>query len=161
MWFTMRPVEMGFLETAPKRWVIEREVAAPIADVWRLYTDATTWSRWFPGVAWARYRGEPPYGVGTVREAMVRKHRFEETMLAWEDRRIWAYRIDRCGAPLADAQLESTEFSSTSNGDTRLRWVIACDPGLRILRVGAPFFERVAGKLFDEALRNLQGCLTR
>jgi carbon monoxide dehydrogenase subunit G len=161
MWFAMRPVEMRFLDSAPKCWVIERDVAAPLADVWCAYTDPTTWSQWFPGVAWARYRGEPPYGVGSVREAMIRKRRFEETMLAWEKERVWAYRIDRCDTPLASAQIECTEFSATPDGATHLRWIIACDPGLRLLRLGAPFFERVAGQLFDEALANLQSRLTR
>ncbi len=60
MWVAMRSVEMDFLDSAPKRWVIERDVAAPLADVWRTYTDPTTWSQWFPGVAWARYHGDPP-----------------------------------------------------------------------------------------------------
>ena len=128
-WLELRPVELDFLERAPLRVEVVVESSLPRSDVWRAFVDAETWPSWFPEV---RSAGSPdptpPLGVGTIRTADVNGELFEETMLAWDEPERWTYRIDRCTAPLARAQVESTEFAESGNGGTLVRWILASDP---------------------------------
>jgi carbon monoxide dehydrogenase subunit G len=154
MWFQLRGVEMDFLESAPRIHVVERDVGLPRERVWRAFADASTWPHWFPGVRSAGYLGEAPYGVGTTRISHVGRLHFEETMLAWDVGRRWAYRIDRCTFPLARAQLECTDFEDRGSS-TRVRWTLALDPGVA-LKLTAPFFEGAVRGVLDRALGRLE-----
>ena len=154
MWFRLRPVELDFLASAPRRWTVEAHVRAPRRAVWEAFIDAPSWPRWFPGVGEASYPGgSPPYGVGTRREAIVQGQRWRETILAWDESVRWAYRVDGCSIPLAHAQVECTEFADDGAG-TRLRWTLAAQPRL-LLCATAPFMSRTLGDLLERAARNL------
>lgn len=155
MWFQMRRVEIDFLETAPRRYVVECVVDLPRADLWKAIVDPLTWPEWFPGVRSAAYLGDPPHGVGSVRVADVGGFLMEETMLAWEEGRRWAYRIDRSTAPLAKAQLECIDLEDCGSG-TRVRWTLATHPGI-LLRLTAPIFRGTVQRLLTRAMRNLEG----
>lgn len=154
MWFPLRSVGLDFLETAEKRYVMECTLAAPRSAVWEAYTDPETWRHWFPGVEAAHYRGPAPYGVGTVREATVSGHRYEEVMVAWEEGERWAYVIVGASVPIAHAQLECTDFEDCGEG-TRVRWTLAVDRRL-LLRLLAPLFQRHLQRLFERAMGNLE-----
>ncbi|MHC4453060.1 MAG: SRPBCC family protein [Planctomycetota bacterium] len=130
--------------------------ALPRAVVWEAFVDAATWVDWFPGVEKADYpRQEPPYGPGTIRTATVSGELFEETVLAWDEPTRWTYRIDRCTAPLASAQVESTEFAEVSNGGTLVRWVLASDPSEQFA-AAADALPRILERRLGDALRNLE-----
>ncbi len=154
MWFNLREVELDFLESAPRVYVVGCEVALPRAEVWDAIVDAPSWPEWFPGVRSAAYLGDPPYGVGTTRVAEVGGFRMEETMLAWEDGGRWAYRIDRSTAPLAKAQLECTELEDCEVG-TRVRWTLATHPGI-LLRMTDRMFQGTVQRLLERAMHNLE-----
>ena len=81
--------------------------------------------------------------------------RFEETMLAWDEGRRWAYRIDRCTFPLARAQLECTDLEDHGSG-TLVRWTLAIEPGLLLQLVPAASFERTVQRMLEQALRGLE-----
>ena len=84
---------------------------------------------------------------------------FEETILAWDEKTRWTYRIDRCTAALAHAQVESTELSDAAEGGTRVRWILASDPreGFAAAREALP---GILETLLGEALANLERHLT-
>ena len=154
MWFPMRPVDLGFVDTAKKVYVAEHDLRSPRREVWSAFVDPTTWRHWWPGVASASYRGAaPPYGVGTFREATVGRQRYEEYVVVWEEQRRWGYYIDRATVPIARAQLECTEFEDHGTG-TRVRWILALDPRL-VMRAIGPVFPRVMRGLLGKAMRNL------
>jgi hypothetical protein len=155
MWFVMRPVDLGLLETAEQRYVTTRDVAASRMDAWATIADPTTWPAWWPGVTAAGYEPpQGPFGVGTRRRATVGGQRFEETMLAWDTGVRFAYRIDRATLPLAHAQVECTELEDRPGGGTRVRWRLAVEPRL-MMRAAAPFFPRVIDRLFARAMAGL------
>jgi uncharacterized protein YndB with AHSA1/START domain len=155
-WIQMRPVGLEFLDEAPLRVAVEVESSLPRARVWAAFVDPTTWPDWFPGVQAAAYPDQfPPYGVGTARTAEVSGELFEETLLAWDEPKRWSYRIDRCTAPLASAQVESTEFSDRPGGGTRVRWILASDPSDALARAEAALPGILESRL-AEALANLE-----
>jgi carbon monoxide dehydrogenase subunit G len=159
-WHALRPVGMDFLASAPLRAVVECTTSAPRAQVWRAFSDPATWPEWFPGVESAAYPDQaPPYGVGTRRVASVRGRWMDETIVAWQEPRLWAYCITRSSARLARAQLEATELEQHGAG-TLVRWTLASEP-LGWLRVSAPLLPRVLEALLARALRNLEARLAR
>ena len=162
MWFPMREVGMDFLdsagkESAEKVWVMEASVAAPRAEVWRAIADPTVWRHWFPGVERAWYEGDPPYGVGTIRKAIVRGQRMEEVMLAWDEEKRWAYFLSGASYPLARAQLECTDLEDCELG-TLMRWTIASDRG-PLLWLATPLFHRTVSRLWRRVAVNLEAWL--
>ena len=161
MWFELRSVGLEFLRTAPKVYVAECTIAAPPRAVWDAFTHPSTWRSWWPGVTSASYGNSPePYGVGTFREARVSGQRYQETIVAWDEERRFAYRIDRATIPIAHAQLESTELRDEAGNGTRVRWTIACTPRL-LMRLGAPFFPRIMNRMLVRAMANLEAYLER
>ena len=129
MWFDLQPVELDFLDSAPRLWVVEARLNAHRALVWNAFVDAETWCHWFPDVLDASYPGSaPPHGVGTRRFSHVGRQYYEETMLAWDEGIRWAYRIDRTTLPLSSAHVECTDFEDDGAG-TLLRWTLAAKPG--------------------------------
>jgi hypothetical protein len=157
MYFSMRAVDMDFLDNAEKIWVMEASVAAPRAEVWKAIADPTVWHEWFPGVERASYEGDPPYGVGTVRRARVGGQDFDEVMVCWDEEMRWAYYVRGASYPLARAQLECTELIDCDGG-TLMRWTIAVDRGW-MLRLATPFFHRTVTRLWLRAARNLEAWL--
>lgn len=154
MWFNLQPVELEFLESAPRRWVVEARLSASRSAVWDAFVDPATWCHWFPGVLDVSYpEGPSPPGVGTRRFSHVGGQRYEETMLAWDEGVRWAYRIDRTTLPLSSAHIECTDFEDDGSG-TCLRWTLAAKPRW-MLRVVDPFMEGVLHRLLARAARNL------
>jgi len=154
----MRKEDVTFLERAPVRHVFERAVAAPRATVFEAIADPTGWKHWFPGVRDARYRGAPPYGVGTIRESDVSGTRWVEEMITWEPGRRWAYTVLDASAPVASAQVESFELDDVPGG-TRVRWTLAIEPRF-IQRLAGPIAPLIMARLFERAMANLEARLT-
>ncbi len=154
MWFELQPVELDFLDTAPRRWVVKARLSAPRTAVWDAFVDPASWCHWFPDVIEASYPGSaPPHGVGTRRFSHVGSQYYEETMLAWDDGVRWAYRIDRMTLPVSTAHVECTEFEDDGTG-TLLRWTLAAKPRM-MLRLTGPFMEGMLQRLLARAARNL------
>jgi carbon monoxide dehydrogenase subunit G len=158
-WHALRPVDLEFEAKAEQVFRMQEQVAAPLERVWEAFADAMTWSRWFPGVEWARYEGTGPAGVGSIRRSSVGGVQYEETMLVWDRPRRWAYRVDRSTAPVARAQLEITDFERSGSG-TRVRWTLAVEPleKLGYMADGTPF-DRFLANLFRDAMRGLEAYL--
>lgn len=155
-WIEMRPVGLEFLDEGPMRVEIEVRTPLPRGVVWSAFVDPSSWPSWFPGVREADYPNQrPPHGVGTIRTANVSGELFEETILAWDTGSRWTYRIDRCTAPLASAQLESTEFSDSEGGGTTVRWVLVSDPSEQFA-AAADILPNILEARLTEALSNLE-----
>lgn len=158
-WYDLRPAGLEFLEDAPLKVEIEVETRLPRERVWHAFVDAPRWPSWFPGVREASYPSQPePYGVGTLRAAEVSGELFEETMLAWDEPSRWVYRIDRTTAPLAYAQVESTELSQRPDGGTRVAWLLASDPREQ-LAAAREVLPGILERRLGEALANLERLL--
>ena len=161
MWFDLHPVEMDFLDSAPRVWNVEASLNAPRMAVWDAFAEPETWHHWFPGVLEANYAGsQRPYGIGTRRFSKVGRQRYEETMLVWDEGRRWGYRIDRTTTPLSNAHLECTDFEDDGQGGTRLRWTLSADPRM-MLRLASPFMEGILQRMLKQAAFNLDNYLNR
>lgn len=117
----LRPVGIGFTETAPVRLVFAREIAAAPDTVFRaLAEDVSGWPRWFPAVASAR----PTEGGREVR--LRGGARFEESVLVAKAPEVYAYRVDVTNVPGARAWVEEWRLVPAGGG-TRVRMAFALD----------------------------------
>jgi uncharacterized protein YndB with AHSA1/START domain len=151
----LRPVGLDFVELAPLRLVFTREVTAPPDAVFRaLAEDVPGWPRWFSAVTLAR-----PTADGAGREVRLKGGmRFEETVLAAEAPRVYAYRVDVTNAPGPRALAEEWRLTPAGSG-TRVRWTFAAD-GSAPFRLVLGLGRAGLGRAFRDAVVALDRRLT-
>ncbi|MFD3539242.1 SRPBCC family protein [Streptomyces sp. NPDC058662] len=151
----LRPVGLDFIEGAPVRLRFGTEVSAAPEEVYRaLAEEVADWPRWFRAVSSAR----PTHG-GTGREiGLVGGVRFQETVMAAEPERRYAYRVDETNAPGLRALLEEWRLAPAGSG-TRIRWTFAAD-GPAPLRLALAAARPGLGHSFRTAVRALDTRLT-
>jgi hypothetical protein len=148
----LRPVDLDFVRTAPRRYVNEAIVVAPHSRVFDAVSgDPSGWKDWFPGFSAGHYEGEP--GVGAVRVVKYQGTTFRETILAWDEPSRWAFRVDGSTVAIANALIEDWTFTDAPGG-TLARWTFNVDPNL-LGRLIAPAQLRVMSRIFQRAMRNL------
>lgn len=152
----LRPVGIGFVETAPVRLVFAREItAAPEAVFRSLAEDVPGWSEWFSAVTLAR-----PTDDGAGREIRLRGGtRFEETILVAKSPEAYAYRVDVTNAPGARALVEEWRLTPAGTG-TRVRWTFAAD-GTTPFRLVLRSARAGLGRAFRDAVTALDRRLAR
>ena len=128
----LRTIDATFLTEAPVRVTVSAVVDAPVADVFKaVATDPTGWADWCPGFSAAsRWTSAPPYGVGSQRSMRAFGTTFDETILAWDENRRWAFRVDETGIPTLRAFAEEWRFDPVGPAQTRLTWTMAADAGV-------------------------------
>ncbi|MEU6309570.1 SRPBCC family protein [Streptomyces sp. NPDC047014] len=151
----LRPVGLDFAEVAPVRLVFTATAAAPPEAVYRaLAEEVEGWSRWFGAVTLAR----PTHGGAGREVRLAGGIRFEETIMAADPVRRYAYRVDTTNAPGMRALLEEWALTPAGSG-TSVRWTFAADgpaPFRLALRAARPGL----GLSFRRAVRALDARLT-
>ncbi|GAA0267643.1 SRPBCC family protein [Streptomyces polychromogenes] len=150
----LRPVGLDFLERAPARLVFTAKAAASPEALYRaLAEDVTGWPSWFGAVSLAR-----PTGGGAGREVRLRGGvRFQETVLAAEGPRRYAYRVDTTNAPGLHALLEEWRLAPAAaphSPGTLVRWTFAAD-GPAPFRLALAAARPGLGRSFRTAVRTL------
>ena len=135
MRFSLRSEDLSFVERAPV--VVRAEVSVPAspAEVWPAFADAPAWVRWFTGMQDARYTSPPPYGVGSTRSVRVMGLVADETILAFDPGKRFAFRVDAANLPMLRALVEVVTLEPDGAG-TRVvyRQALEPKPWLRPLR---------------------------
>jgi hypothetical protein len=150
----LRQVQPGFFTDAPVRATAGALVDAPVGEVFKLVAaDPSAWAQWCLGFSAAsRWTSPPPYGLGSNRTMRAFGATFEETIIAWEENRRFAFRVDTTGVPSVRAFAEDWRFEPAGAGQTRIDWTMAADAGapkawLRAcLTVGMRLLLRVGGR---------------
>ncbi|MFF5445747.1 SRPBCC family protein [Streptomyces sp. NPDC012888] len=151
----LRPVGLDFAASAPVRLVFTAEAAAPPEAVYRaLAEEVAGWPSWFRAVTLAR----PTHGGAGREIRLVGGVRFQETIMAADPERRYAYRVDETNAPGVRALLEDWRLTAAGSG-TRVRWTFAADgpAGFRFALVAA---RPGLGCSFRTAVRSLDQRLT-
>ena len=151
----LRPVGLDFIEDAPVRLVFAaRTTAAPEAVYGALAEEVEGWPRWFRAVTLAR----PTHGGAGREIKLVGGVRFQETIMAADPERRYAYRVDETNAPGARALLEEWRLTPAGSG-THVRWTFAAD-GPAPFRLGLAAARPGLGRSFRTAVRALDRRLT-
>jgi len=112
---------------------VERHFAAPVEEVWKVYTDHAGWSAW-AGIAksWLEVEGKPDRnGSGAVRAFGSGALGVFEEILEFDPPKRMTYRLVKGGQPIKNHHGE-VAFESEGDG-TRITWRCRFDskiPGL-------------------------------
>lgn len=149
----LEKVGLDYTERSPFRFVNERDIAAPPAQVFAVLA-GDSWPQWFPdflGVTWLSGTG----GLGSVREVRLKTLSVRETFLAWDDGRRYCFRIDSVTLPLIRIMVEDLALSPGPDGGTHLRWTAHYTPRL-LMRIIHPIARLIFGRMFRKAADGLK-----
>ena len=123
----LREEDLSFVERAPV--VVRAEVTVPASPeaVWPAFAEAAAWLEWFSGMKEARYTSARPYGVGSTRTVVVMGLRADETILAFDPGKCFAFRVDGANLPVLHALVEVVTFEASGAG-TRIVYRQALEP---------------------------------
>jgi hypothetical protein len=152
----LRHEDLAFLQRAPLRQTRTRELEMPADQVFaELAGHPERWPRWFTPVRDCRYEGDAPFGVGTARRLALRGGVVaHEQVLAWDENRRFAYRVEQLNVPGVRALMEEWTVSPVTPGRSTVQWVLAADcarPARMLLRTGRPLIDHV----FEAATRKM------
>lgn len=154
---TLRPVELDFLERAPFHFRNEIDLPCPPERVFEAFADPPGWAAWFDDMKSGAWTSPAPHGVGATRTMVLGLTTAEETILAWEPGRRFAFRIDRLGVPLVRAMAEDYRLEPTASG-CRLVWIVGYEP-TPLARLVHPVVRAVFGRQFRRSLDGLRRVL--
>ncbi len=156
----LRAEELGFLETAPRRWAFEALVRAPHDVVFdAIAADPSSW-HWFPGFTTGAYEGPGPHGVGSVRRMKIGPGVYRETIIAWDRPSRWVYRVDETTIPIAKALMEEWTVQPAGGSTAVVRWTFAIAPRLMFHALG-PVASALLRRTFRKAMTNLDAALQK
>jgi len=127
MRFPLRSEDLAFAERAPV--VVRAEVSVPAspAAVWPAFADAAAWLGWFTGMQDAHYTSPAPYGVGSTRSVRVMGLEADETILAFDPGKRFAFRVDSANLPMLRALVEVVTLEP-DGANTRIVYRQALEP---------------------------------
>lgn len=136
-------VELGYLDTAPFRFTATQTIAATPAEVFDVFLDGPSWTRWVFAITAVEWTSPSPLRVGSTRTVHMRGglSGYEE-FLAWEPGRRMAFRFNAMSKPGADAFAEDYQVTDLGDGRCRVDWVMAMTPsgaGRHTMRAFKPF----------------------
>ena len=155
MAFTLRAEPHEFITTAPTVLRYSAELAASPERIFaELSGNPANWRHWFPGLRDGSYDSPEPHGVGSLRRVRVAgAGTYRETIVAWDEPRRWAWRVDATTLPLADALVEDWTLEPLGS-TTRVTWTFAVDPK-SWFGLGLKLAPGVLQRVFDRAMSNL------
>jgi uncharacterized protein YndB with AHSA1/START domain len=155
----LRSEDLSFVERAPVVVRAEATVPASPAAVWPAFADARAWVDWFAGMSEAHYTSPAPHGVGSTRSVRVMGLAADETILAFEPGRCFAFRVDSANVPVLNALVEVVTFEPAGAG-TRVvyRQALEPKPWLRWLM---PLLRRQMQRGLERGLAGLPPWLAR
>ncbi|MEU6897072.1 SRPBCC family protein [Streptomyces virginiae] len=155
----LRPVGLDFIDDAPVRLVFAAQASAPPEAVYHALADEVEgWPRWFRAVTLAR----PTYGGAGREIKLLGGVHMQETIMAADPERRYAYRVDATNAPGVRALLEEWRLTPAGSG-TRVRWTFAADGpaafrlALTVARPGLGHSFRTAVRTLDARLAGVSG----
>ena len=156
----LRHEELPFLTRAPVRQVHRGHVSLPADRVFAgLAERPEGWPAWFSLARDCHYEGVPPHGVGTIRLISLRGGiRARERLVAWDENRRFAYRVEEINMPGIRAFMEEWTVAPVAEDRTDIQWTLAFDcarPAVLMLQAAC---NRI-GHVFSEGTRKMAGTL--
>lgn len=127
---TTRSETLDFVDRAPLRVRVSRDVDATPAAIFDALADAEGWERWFPGMRRCEWLTPGPHGVGSQREARVDALRVVEQFLVWDRPHRWGFTFTETSPPIARAGVELVEIEELARGCSRVTYTMALQPVL-------------------------------
>lgn len=149
-------VDLGFIESAPFRFVSTVDLAITPEQLFEVLADAESWPHWATVITEVTWTSPEPRGVGTTRTVKMRGGIVgHEEFLAWDPYRHMAFRFNEASTGSIAAFAEDYRVVQTPQG-CHLTWVMAMKPNGAAARIGMTLGKPVMGWLFQKFLYNLR-----
>jgi carbon monoxide dehydrogenase subunit G len=149
-------VDLGFIETAPYRFVSTVDLAITPEQLFEVLADETSWPQWATVITKVEWTSPEPRGVGTTRTVHMRGFIVgDEEFLAWEPFTHMAFRFNNASTTSIAAFAEDYRVRETPEG-CHLTWVMAMKPNGAAASLGMALGRPVMGWLFQRFLHNLR-----
>jgi uncharacterized protein YndB with AHSA1/START domain len=150
----LEPVELPWIEQAPRIARVSEHIEAPPARVFALFADADSWPRWFPLMRKAAWIGTPGQ-VGSEREVSLRGFGvFRERILAFEEPYRFAFTVIKSSSGMMKRFGEDYRLTAEGHG-SRFEWTMGADPA-GLGKPLAPALRLFMQQLLTRAARNLE-----
>lgn len=149
-------VDLGFIETAPFRFVSTVDLAITPEQLFEVLADAQSWPHWATVITEVTWTSPEPRGVGTTRTVKMRGGIVgNEEFLAWKPYSRMAFRFNEASTGSIAAFAEDYRVVQTPQG-CHLTWVMAMKPNGVAARIGMSLGRPVMGWMFQKFLYNLR-----
>lgn len=129
MTVSCQKVGLDYFATAPFRFQASEVIQATPDEVFAVFQDATSWTRWVFAITGVEWTSGFPLGVGSTRAVtMLGGLVGYEQFIAWEPGRRMAFRFDEFSHHGVDAFAEDYRVVDLGNGRCRVDWVLAMSP---------------------------------
>lgn len=149
-------VDLGFIETAPFRFVSTVDLTITPEQLFEVLSDAESWPHWATVITEVTWTSPEPRGVGTTRTVKMRGGIVgDEEFLAWNPYSHMAFRFNEASTGSIAAFAEDYRVVQTPQG-CHLTWVMAMKPNGVAARIGMTLGRPVMGWMFQKFLYNLR-----
>lgn len=149
-------VDLGFIDTAPFRFVSTVDLAITPEQLFEVLADAESWPHWATVITNVEWTSPEPRGIGTTRTVTMRGGIVgDEEFLAWEPFSHMAFRFNEASTGSIAAFAEDYRVVKTPGG-CHLTWVMAMKPKGVAAKVGMTLGRPVMGRMFQKFLYNLR-----
>jgi carbon monoxide dehydrogenase subunit G len=149
-------VELGFIDSAPFRFVSTVDLAITSEQLFEVLADAESWPHWATVITKVVWTSPEPRGIGTTRTVSMRGNIVgDEEFIAWEPHCHMAFRFNQSTSDAISAFAEDYRVVQTADG-CHLTWVMAMKPSGLAGKLGMTVGQPVMGWLFQRFLHNLR-----
>ncbi|MFO1313387.1 MAG: SRPBCC family protein [Burkholderiales bacterium] len=154
MRFPCHPVDAGFFDNAPLRFVNTVELDAPPRDVFATLADPGTWPRWFPGMRSATWTSARTHAPGSARTVALAMLTLDEQFFRWQPDRRLSFFVTAQSQPLVHALAEDYLLDAVAANKTHFTYTVAMEPRVAI-RLGGGVARAYFGSMFRKASQGL------
>ena len=124
------PFELDYFDSAPQRFVFEREINCSPDALFDIFEDEHSWPVWGTGIAKVDWTSPKPYQVGTTRTVTFHGGGMEvyETFIAWERGEHMAFCFTGTTQEVWTSFGENYKVQDLGDGKCHLTWTVAYTP---------------------------------
>jgi carbon monoxide dehydrogenase subunit G len=149
-------VDLSFVATARYRFVNTVDLAITPEQLFEVFSEADSWSRWATAIADVTWTSPEPYGVGTTRTVTMRGGIVSDAeFLAWERYSHMAFRLNQSTSKGLAAFVEDYQVQETPRG-CHVTWTVAITPRGLTTRFGMFIGRPIMARVFQRFLHNLR-----
>jgi hypothetical protein len=113
MWFTLDRIDLAYVDAAPNHICADVVLEVGPDRAFAVLT-GDRWLEWFPDLKEMRWH--PPRAVGGTRYVRLGRSEAEETFLAWDPGRRFAFSVDRSTLPVMKAVIVDFRLTAVDAG---------------------------------------------
>lgn len=128
-YYSCERFDESFYDTAPVRFVNHVTLPVTPEQLFEIFEDADSWTKWVPGIAGVEWTSPKPFGVGTTRTVrFVGGMEVYEDFTAWKTGKEMAFLFTGITQKIWSQFGEHYAVTDLGEGRCHLTWTVAYEP---------------------------------